>query len=382
MPHEHPQRISALQQQLRAADLDLALYSVSPVFQYLTGVQGSWRVPSRGDQNRAILIVPASGPARLLLDVHSAEFARDTWIDDITIITNAAELVAILAGYKPGGTKTAPALALDTAARERLGPELQAAFGDLPAVDAGPLTDQMRMIKSPDEIAALRKAAAMTDAVMAAVVPLITEGVTPAELEREIEYQGRQRGAAGVSFQPGAIFTRSGAEPAASPFTWPRDKGLVPGTAVAFDFGFVVDGYCSDFGRSFYYGPAGDEPVQAYAALQQSLRELTGRMHQGSMSTADLFPALEQVLDRLGFGDYLRARLSTGNLGHMIGIEVHEYPWLTPECNEPLRAGMVMALEPKLWHAGQYYLRVEDMVLVGPDSTEFLTAFDRELFQL
>jgi Xaa-Pro aminopeptidase len=91
---------------------------------------------------------------------------------------------------------------------------------------------------------------------------------------------------------------------------------------------------------------------------------------------------LEKTLDRLGYGDYLRARLPMRNLGHNIGVEVHEPPWLSPEYDENLCKGMVMALEPKLWHAGEYYLRVEDIVLVGSKKTEFLTGFDRGLFQL
>ena len=84
----------------------------------------------------------------------------------------------------------------------------------------------------------------------------------------------------------------------------------------------------------------------------------------------------------LGYGDYLRARLPTGILGHSIGIEVHEHPWIGPDCGEVLRTGMVLALEPKLWRAGEYYLRVEDVVLVGAQGSEFLTEFDRTLFQL
>jgi Xaa-Pro aminopeptidase len=149
-----------------------------------------------------------------------------------------------------------------------------------------------------------------------------------------------------------------------------------------FDFGFVKDGYCSDFGRSFYFGDAPQEVRKGYEALHQGIVETVDRMHEGSMRICDLFPAVEATLDSLGYGEYLRARLPDGVLGHFIGIEVHEYPWVNPACDQPLRANMVMALEPKVWRAGEYYLRVEDVVLVGRDGTEFLTSFDRELFQL
>ena len=154
------------------------------------------------------------------------------------------------------------------------------------------------------------------------------------------------------------------------------------GTSTAFDIGFVMDGYCSDFGRSFYFGSANIEVKKGYEALQQSVLETVDNMYEGSMRVCDLFPALENTLDRFGYGNYLRARLPNKNLGHNIGVEVHEPPWLSPEYKETLRSNMVVALEPKLWHAGEYYLRVEDIVLVGKRKTEFLTTFDRQLFQL
>jgi len=161
-----------------------------------------------------------------------------------------------------------------------------------------------------------------------------------------------------------------------------KGERLGLGTSIAFDIGFVVDGYCSDFGRSLYFGLASAEVKKGYEALQQSVVETADKMKPGNAQVCDLFPALEKTLDRLGYGDYLRARLPTKNLGHSIGVEVHEPPWLSPDYDEELQSGMVIALEPKLWHKGEYYLRVEDMVLIGSRKAEFLTNFDRELFRL
>ena len=79
----------------------------------------------------------------------------------------------------------------------------------------------------------------------------------------------------------------------------------------------------------------------------------------------------------------MRARLAPSQtIGHQIGTEVHENPWLKPSSEEPLRAGMVMCIEPKLWLPGEYYLRLEEMVHVTETGAEFLTNFDRELFAL
>ena len=96
----------------------------------------------------------------------------------------------------------------------------------------------------------------------------------------------------------------------------------------------------------------------------------------------EVFPSIEKVLDREGFGDYLRARLPSGMVGHQIGVEVHEDPWLKPGDSQELVDGMVFCVEPKLWLRGEYYLRVEDMVLVKNGEAESLTNYDRMRFVL
>jgi Xaa-Pro aminopeptidase len=217
---------------------------------------------------------------------------------------------------------------------------------------------------------------------MEKVIGEIEGGTTQKELELVIEMVGRQSGAKDISFPPTGGFVKSGSEPADDPFTIPKDSGLVAGTSIAFDVGFVMHGYCSDWGRSFYWGPVGGDIKNGYSALQRAVVETVDNMHEGNMRVCDVFPRIESILDEEGYGDYLRARLPDGTVGHQIGIEVHEPPWLKPSNKHELKEGMVMCLEPKLWRAGEYYLRVEDMILVHKDRAEFLTNYDREYFQL
>jgi Xaa-Pro aminopeptidase len=238
------------------------------------------------------------------------------------------------------------------------------------------------MTKTPDQIATLRRVAKLTDGVFTAVVPCIRQGVTQPALEDEIRRQGMARGAEGVSFDPAAIFTKTGSPPSTEAFTYPRERGLEAGCSVAFDFGFVMDGLCSDFGRSLYLGPAPEHIAGAYRALQQAVLDAVAEIRPGATRFCDLYPVVERSLDERGYGDFLRARLKEKVLGHCIGATVHEEPWLRPDCDRPILPGTVFAIEPKLWHTGQYYLRVEDMVLVGPEGAELLTCADRELFEL
>jgi Xaa-Pro aminopeptidase len=375
-------RLLGLQRKMEETDLDMVVYGSCQNFQYLTGLLVDWRRGiDLGSKANAVFVARRGEPI-LTLSEDASERATSTWIKDSRILRKDEDYGGFVRNVISDLDVKGKRIGLGDHVWGSMTTEIKKALKGTDFFEAEDLTDNLRMIKDEEEIGKVRKAAELTDRVMEAVVPKIGKGVTQHELELEVEFQGRRLGASDVSFPPASLFVKSGSEITSNPFVYPREKGLVSNTSVAFDIGFVVDGYCSDFGRSFYYGRAGSEVKKAYEALQQSVLETVDGMADYSMRACDLFPTLESTLDRLGYGGYLRARLPTKNLGHSIGVEVHEPPWLSPEYDESLCKGMVMALEPKLWHAGEYYLRVEDIVLIGQNKTEFLTNFDRELFQL
>lgn len=375
-------RLRGLQKKMLKEDIDLVVCGSCQNFQYLTGLLVNWRRWVDLSCSIVNVFVPRKGEPVLTLDEDSSEQAQHTWIKDCRILAKKENYQDMLRRVFSEFDLKGGNVGLGNHVWGSTITQIATLLKNPRFLRADGLMDNLRMIKDGEEIERLRKAATITDQVMEKVVPKIEKGVTQKELELEVELEGRRLGASDVSFPLTAGFVNSGSEVSRSPFTYPREKGLVAGTSVAFDIGFVVDGYCSDFGRSFHFGSASAEVKKGYEALQQSVIETVEKMRNGCIRACDVFPALEKVLDRLGYGDYLRARLSTKNLGHNIGVEVHEPPWLSPEYEEVLRENMVIALEPKLWHAGEYYLRVEDIVLIGPKKTEFLTNFDRSLFQL
>lgn len=378
---DYARRLDGLRRQMAACKLGLVVYGPSPDLQYLTGLGLDWRTEADAGPPPAALFVSAGAEPILVLPENSLDIPRQTWIEDVRTFQDDAGL-AILTRQVADDLGPAGGLAVG----KRLGDSTVAILkAALPASEPGPaegLMDSLRMIKEPEEIDRLRRVAKLTDDVFHAVIGRIREGMTQPELEAEIRAEGISRGAEGVSFNPAVIFTKSGSEPSAEAFTYPRQQGLAGGTSIAFDIGFVMDGYCSDFGRSLYFGPAPGHIRGAYEALQQAVVQTVAAMRAGAMRMCDLFGAVEKTLDSFGYGDYLRARLPGKVLGHNIGIDIHEDPWINPGCDMGLQAGMVMALEPKLWHSGEYYLRVEDIVLIGEDSSEFLTTADRTVFEL
>jgi Xaa-Pro aminopeptidase len=257
---------------------------------------------------------------------------------------------------------------------------LISAFPNASFVSADTLTAPLRMVKDSNEIAALRHAAEITDEAVKAALPAIREGVSMQELQLEIETHGRRQGAMGTSFDIVAGFIQPGTGPTGSIFSYEVNEGLRTGTTIFFDIGFVVNGYCSDWGRSVYFGTPDADQAAAYASLQRAVVQTVDAVEVGRTRVCDLFTMIEARLDGDGYGDYLRARLPSKSVGHQIGIEVHELPWLEPHNEDTIIPGMVFCVEPKLWVDGTYYMRVEDMVLVTEQGAETLTTFDRDLF--
>ncbi|MCL6578033.1 MAG: Xaa-Pro peptidase family protein [Candidatus Bathyarchaeota archaeon] len=375
-------RLVGLQEKMMENNVDLVIYGSCQNFQYLTGLLIDWRHGIDLGSEANNIFVPRTGEPILTLAEDWTEQASKTWVKDVRILKRDENYGEFLKKVMFDLDLEKAKIGLGDHLWGTTIAEISKIVKGVEFFKAEGFMRHLRMIKDEEEIEKLRNVAELTDKVMEATVPKIREGVTQRQLELEVEFCGKSLGASDVSFPSTAGFVKSNSEISPNPFTYPKEKGLVRGTSVAFDIGFVMDGYCSDFGRSFYFGPASTEVRKGYEALQQAVIETVDKMHDGSMRVCDLFPLLESVLDRLGYGDYLRARLPTKNLGHNIGVEVHEPPWLSPAYAETLRESMVIALEPKLWHAGEYYLRVEDMVLVKKRKTEFLTNFDRKLFQL
>ena len=382
MRFDFKRRLTELQKKMEELDLDLVVYGSCQNFQYLTDLQVDWRHWTDLGSQANNIFVPRIGEPILTVGEEWAKQASNTWVKDVRTF-----------GEKDSFEKLVRKVLSDLSLKKKkvgigdhlwgsTSVEITKAMKSADLFKAEHLMDKVRMIKDSEEVNRLRRAAHITDRAVEAVVPRIRKGVTQRQLQIEIEYEGKNLGASDASFPPTVGFVKSGSEISQNPFMYPKDKGLVANTSIAFDVGFVLEGYCSDFGRSFHFGPASTEVKKGYEALQQSVVETVEKMGKERMRVCDIFPAIENTLDRLGYGDFLRARLVTKSVGHNIGIEVHEPPWLDPTYDEPLQPNMVIAIEPKLWHKGEYYLRVEDIVLVGPRKTEFLTHFDREIFQL
>ena len=224
-------------------------------------------------------------------------------------------------------------------------------------------------VKSAQQLALMRRAAAVTDDVYDHILACVCEGVTEDELAREILSKTVALGAEGVSFDTIVAFGESGAEP----HHVPTDKRLERGMMVTIDMGAVVGGFCSDFTRTFAFGDIDEEQRRIYDIVYEAQRLGIAAVRAGvGCRAADA--VTRDYIAAAGYGEcYIHGT------GHGVGREIHEPPTLNPKSEETLLAGQVVTVEPGIYIPGRMGVRIEDMVLVGEGrpfsrhNTELLT---------
>lgn len=241
----------------------------------------------------------------------------------------------------------------------------------------------LRRIKDEKEIALMTKLGKFTDDAVMYVCKHLKPGMTMFEAERMIVDYGLKTGMADLSFPPTCGFKTRNTENAQNIEPFENDRKLVEGTMIAFDIGYMDRGYCSDWGRTVYYGKAPELVKKGYEALQAGETYMVSKIVPGVTKFGELYGFICDKVEELGYYDYLRfKRDETGGNGHHIGSEVHELPFLVPGDDLVLEPGMIFCSEPKMFFKNEGYMRVEDMVLVTEDGAEFLTNFPRDLFEI
>jgi Xaa-Pro aminopeptidase len=379
---EFTSRLKAVQVKMDSKDIDLVVLGSSPNFQYLTGSSLNWRRFRDLSSPADSVFIPREGDPVILMGTSYTKKVNDSWIEDV-------RQLGMFEDFKPAvkaiiedlvgkvskvaiGEYTSSIMVL-TLANYCKGAKFSSAKG---------LMEDIRSVKSQNEIEKLQKVAKLTDDVMDRIISQLDEGDTMRETNLKIETMGRMVQASDVSFPCTSGFYKADSLSNEEIFNYDSDQGLEEGTSIAFDVGFVLDGYCSDWGRSFYFGKPREHIATAYSTLMTAVVETIDAIGEEINKVNEIFPFIEMVCDREGYGDYLRKRHPFGIIGHQIGVEVHESPWLKQDNEHELVDGMVFCIEPKLWNNGEYYLRVEDMVLIENGKAKSLTSFDRDRFEL
>ena len=211
-------------------------------------------------------------------------------------------------------------------------------------------------VKNDWELENIAKACEIAEDAFLALLPQIKEGMTETEVAALLEYNMRRLGAQGTSF---ATIVAFGAH-AAVPHHETGTTKLAFGDEILIDFGCKVNGYCSDITRTFLFGDDGkhEEFKKAYNAVLTA-HELVKEKLVSGMTGIEADAIARDSLTAAGYG-----KLFTHSLGHGIGLNIHEFPSVSPKGTATLTDGMVFSDEPGVYAAGEYGIRIEDTVML------------------
>ena len=234
-------------------------------------------------------------------------------------------------------------------------------------VDIKTIIEDMRYIKTPEEIAKMQKAQDITDKAFSQLLSVITTNMTEIEVAAELEYAMRRLGADSAAFETIAVT----ADASALPHGTPRNLKLRQGF-LTMDFGAKVGGYCSDMTRTIVIGKADSDMKKLYnTVLSAQLAALDFLKEGADAGEADKIA--RDIIDK----DY------NGTFGHGVGLFIHENPRLSRTAfGYKLRKGEIVTVEPGIYLYGKYGCRIEDMVAIEEGGVHNFTHSTKELIEI
>ena len=233
------------------------------------------------------------------------------------------------------------------------------------------LIRNQRIIKSPEEVAKIEAAQAITDASFEHALGCIKEGVTERELALEIEFFMRKNGADGLAFSPIVAAGKNGSQCHAVP----SDNPIRKGDFITMDTGALLDGYHSDMTRTVALGKVSSEQKEVYETVLQAQLAVIDAVRPG-MICCDVDKVARDIIETKYPGTFGHG------LGHGVGFEIHEWPRFSKVDRTPCEAGMVITDEPGIYLPAKFGVRIEDMLLVTETGCKSLTKSPKELIEL
>jgi Xaa-Pro aminopeptidase len=372
-PTVYAERRALLAERMRQQGVDALFCPPSGDLEYLTGARR--RFPTFGNISYThgwvcgAFFRPGHDPV-FVLPRMVAEFDMPTGVPGDFVVVKETDDGATMFSDLVGGFGPLQTIAVEP----RTWAETVLALGratDAKIVSGVSLTNPMRRIKSPAEIERMAAACRIADSAMGVVTSDIADGAVERELVEELDSLLHRDGSRGVSFDT-AVWAMgpSTARDASDRETSAR---MQRGNAVLFDFGAVIDGYCSDFGRTVAIGETNDEFANVYETVISAQAAGLAAVKPGALA-CEVDAACRQVIVDAGYGEWFRHRT-----GHCIGLDVHEYPFISEEDETPLEAGMTFTIEPSIFWPGRVGVRIEDIVLVTDDGGVKLNEYSEEL---
>ena len=339
--------------------IDALVVSALPNVRYLSGFTGS---------NGLMLLWP--GGSTLFTDPRYAIQASQEWAGSVKIARQplaleAARFIQRKKWKRIGFEKTG----LTFEGYQTLKDELPMGSSLKPV---GAAIEELRAIKSPEEIEKIRRSVVLNSQAFEATVRRIKAGDSEAEIAAELEYQMRRRGAQHAAFE---TIVAAG-ERTALPHAQPTGRRLANNELLLIDMGASLDGYASDMTRMLFLGRPGTAVRSMYRAVLEAQLEATASVREG-VTAQHVDRAARRVLKEHGL-----EKAFVHSTGHGLGLEIHEPPRIGKKDRTPLKAGMAITIEPGAYLQGIGGIRIEDTVVVTRNGCEVLTPTPKELMLL
>jgi Xaa-Pro aminopeptidase len=363
----YPRRIGALRRRLTRAGIPGLLVTHLTDVRYLSGFTGS---------SAALAVTRRS--ARLFTDgrykSQATEEVNEAQIS-VQIATTPPALAAVqwlaaqkgihFAGFDGANTTVADLAGWKAALPSGLRRTFLFA---LPA----PLVEPLRLQKDDDELAIMTEAALLGCKLFDHILGHIRPGITEIDVAAELEHRARLLGAEAMSFE---TIVASGAR-SALPHGRATAAKLPRRGFLTLDFGIIHKGYCSDMTRTVYLGKPGSDERSAYEAVLEAQQAAVAAVGS-DVVCGEVDEAARSVLRKAGLAEEF-----SHSTGHGVGLEIHEPPRIGSGQKSRLLAGMVVTIEPGVYLAGKFGVRIEDMVAVTRNGGQVLTPAPKTLIEL
>ncbi len=369
----HSARRARAQHEIRALGADAALVTSGVNVRYLTGLVSS----------NAALLVPADGPPVLCTDFRYAGTAERECADIELVVKRDVEAALVGLALAAGRRKIAFEDREMTVQRHRVLATPGASDGAGHAdgapelVPLGGLIDDLRIVKDEAELAMLARACEITGEALTAVLGLLRPGVTERDfavaLERAMVDLGAEEPAFGTIVASGP----NGAIPHHVPGHRPFERGDL----ITIDCGAKFAGYHADMTRTVAIGEPQAWQREIYGLVAQAQAVGAAAAMVGA-DVADVDAVARDLIEGAGYGANF-----THGLGHGVGLEIHEAPWLGQDKTGTLADRVPITIEPGIYLAGAGGVRIEDTLVVragtgAAGSAQSLTTITRELLVL
>ena len=345
----YPERLKRAQEMMESTRLDLLFATPGSNFLYMTGYN-----PGRSERLIALLLPRTGNPVIVAPSFERERIRQRSVVTDIAVWEeqeNPFSLSASVAG-RLGAATGKVGIEPTTNYSDFL--RLAASLPGSTLVDGGAVFDELRMAKNPEELDATRKAIDITLASIAATHAQLKEGLSEAEVAEILSSEMRKRGSRGdglVQFGPDSALPHGG----------PGDHQLKAPCVVLIDAGCRVDGYISDISRTIYWGGESSAKFKQVFNVVLDAQQTAASIARSGVVCEEMDRAARNVIRKAGFGNYF-----THRLGHGIGLDGHEYPYLVEGNGYKMKENQTFTIEPGIYLPGEFGVRIEDdFVITG-----------------